>query len=128
MVRLPPVLTNGAGVYVNPTATGGSLEVTIAHSVLSQNGYGMIVETDGATPATNVAVYDTVADNNSDSGLIFIGTGAVRLRHSTLEGNQILGVDSRFATGNGAVYSYGDNSMAGNGADVFGPISSVTTR
>jgi hypothetical protein len=123
----------GAGVYVKPTS-GVQANVYINRTHFEKNGFGITADGSGGGAIGGV-VRDSVVSGNANTGITtFSGGTSITLvvQNSTIAGNNfglaasgpnagILVTRSAInynGTGVfGPVYSYGDNSLNGNGAD-----------
>jgi hypothetical protein len=102
---------NATGLFAEGFA--GNLHVSVAHSVFSHNNnFGILAQNNGG-PAF-VIVRDSTISNNANYGIQATGSNAIVLiGHSIISGNGT-GVGA-FSTG--AVDSYNDNYLNGNGTD-----------
>lgn len=137
-------VTNGAGgILLAPTASGAikaalrnvrvsnnsgngieigtpgltSVTLTVANSIISNNGGRIIANTGGAGSPARVMIVDSTIASNTNAGLSSSGGGAVvRISNVAITGNAT-GVN----TASGAsTNSYGNNHIDGNTADVAG--------
>jgi hypothetical protein len=106
---------NGEGVLANGALSTGSIAVTIAGSVISNNGAngGVSAFASSGQATTVIMVRDSTLSGNT-VGLQATGAAAVvRITRSTITGNS-----PGFATASGGqIVSFGDNSLAGNSPD-----------
>jgi hypothetical protein len=107
--------TNWGVLVQGGSAAAATASVTLCDSSASQNKNGVGVGTAGAR--ASLLARDVTASNNQSAGFLVSAGGAVlRLAHSAATGNRF-GV----AIGpGGAVESFGDNNLRGNGASVSG--------
>ncbi|MDQ0251690.1 hypothetical protein J2W22_003778 [Sphingomonas kyeonggiensis] len=106
----------GSGLQVDTvgnTATGGSI-VLVKNSVISSNPIGVLVNTPAGTTTAAVMIDSTGIFDNSNRGILAGGaTATVRVRNSTITGN-----NAGLQSGTGAVIrSYGNNALDGNSVD-----------
>jgi hypothetical protein len=111
------VIANGSNVGIRADTTGivGSvINMTVAGSVVTNNGLGLLARAPAATGTINAMVNGVHVTNNSVGGLSGNGSGAtVRVGSSVISGNGF-GV----ATSNAAILnSYGNNQLNGNTSD-----------
>jgi hypothetical protein len=126
---------SGAGIYINPSSgltgqvsidrshinnnyfgifadgrSGGIIKVTIGDSVVSGNTEDGIAAISSGSSVVFM-IDQTKVTGNSAAGLFADGSNAGMLaRNSTVYGNAI----GLYTGGGGALYSYGNNSVAGN--------------
>ncbi|MGH6812013.1 MAG: hypothetical protein ACREDM_06575 [Methylocella sp.] len=111
------VSDNGtASIEVIPL--GGSVQGALDHVSMNKAGLGIGVQSNG-----NVTVVGSIASNNAGSGFFTEGGGILRLAHSAATGNGIGVFNS-----SGTVVSAGDNFINGNGTDVSGTLTNVSTK
>jgi hypothetical protein len=89
-----------------------TINITVSDSVIANNGaYGILALANGATPVSIMVRNSTIANNNT--GLIANGNPAtLRVTRSTITGN----ATAWAVMSGGAVASYGDNNIDGNGS------------
>ena len=93
------------GLAVAGNGGGGSISVTVAHSVIS-NGAANGIEAQYVGAAVAVDVRDSAVTNNAGVGLQAASSNVIRVTRSKIAGN---------GTGwSGGVLSYGDNDIDGN--------------
>ena len=126
---------NGGGVFVKPTSTG-SARVTLDNVRLENNQFGMRVEggtqatvarssatgnaTNGfiavgtAVGAAQISLESTVASNNGSNGVRADQAGStIRLSNTLITNN----VGNGLSVNGGAIVSFGNNSVDGNGVN-----------
>ena len=116
------------GIFVNGAVSTGKINATVAESVAANNGSsGFNVASSSGQAATSLMVVRSVAANNG-AGISANSTASnatVRLSQSTVTGNnsgfQVIG-------GGGAVLSYSDNNIDGNGAGTETPTGALTKK
>jgi hypothetical protein len=126
--------STGAGIQVIPTA--GAVSGLLDRVVATRNVFGVAVDGTAGASGINITVNDSTISNNSQSGIIAV-TGAngagIMIGGTTVVNNAVgvqtagagavIRVGSSTITGNGtgvsggAVQSYGNNQLNGNGAD-----------
>ena len=100
-----------------------TINITFTDSVSADNGgSGIIVNSTGGTPVDIMVRNSTIANNGA--GLQVVGTGGstVLLTRSTITGNVYYG----WGISSGAVLSYADNNIDGNGAANTEPPNPLT--
>jgi hypothetical protein len=117
------------GVGVTPQATG-SAQGTLDHVSANKNGFGMFVDSLGASGGDFVTAVNSAATNNTNIGFaaqrnVTQKNGVLRLAHSVATGNGT-GVEIDV---NGTVFSFGDNDIHGNSiTDVRGTLTPVPKK
>ncbi len=123
---LSKVITNDnpKGIVVAATFTGGgSLNVTIVDSEVSNNGFGINAASASGNAATAVMLRNVVASNNNFVGLEADSTAILRVAHSVVTGNS-----TGLSTSGGTIFSYGDNDIDGNTNDNTGVLTKIPTH
>jgi hypothetical protein len=123
---LSKVITNNNpnGIVVAATFTGGgSLNVTIVDSEVSNNGFGINAASASGNAATAVMLRNVVASNNNFVGLKADSTAILRVAHSVVTGNS-----TGLSTFGGTIFSYGDNDIDGNTNDNTGVLTKIPTH
>jgi hypothetical protein len=94
------------------TTPAQTINITVSDSVSANNGgYGILALANGGTPVSIMVRNSTIANNNT--GLIANGNPAtIRVTRSTITGN----ATAWAVMSGGAVASYGDNNIDGNGS------------
>jgi hypothetical protein len=101
------------GFLVNGANSTGAVNATIANSAASNNQFGVTVEGSTAAAVTQVMVSSTVVNNNG-TGVFEDGANST----TYLTKNTIAGNTTAFnILSSGAVASFGDNDVKGNGND-----------
>lgn len=112
-VVLNRVRVGGSGVAFDGSVTTGSIKATVSHSVIAGTSGSGILAVESGSGTTNVMVDHTVSANNS-TGIKAQGAGAtIRIGDSTVAGNAT-GLETG---GGGTIASYGNNKVNGNGND-----------
>jgi hypothetical protein len=106
---------NRIGIVIDGGHSTGIVKATITNSLAHKNSQnGLQAVTSSGLAPVNLMVVNSIAANNGTFGILSSGEGAViRVRHSTITGNNI-GV---MGVGAGQLISFGDNSNAGNVTD-----------
>ena len=108
------VTSAGSGIIVNGSGGTGTLNATIADSVFSDNNYGVSADSFSGDAPTKVMVVRSTIANNKVDGVYEQGSNSVMyLAKSSISGNATAFVTPT----NGVIDSFGDNYIAGNGAD-----------
>jgi hypothetical protein len=104
---------SGAGFLINGANSTGAVNATIANGIASNNQDGVTVEGGSGAAVVQVMVSNTVINNN---GTAVFEDGANSTTYLTK--NTIAGNTTAFNVFNsGAVFSFGDNDVKGNGND-----------
>ena len=112
--------TNGIGLLLI-TATQ-TVNVTFTDSESANNASAGINGDSISGALTNILVRNSTIANNATDGLLTTGTGAtIRVTRSAITGNFI-----GWAANGGAVLSYGDNNIDGNGSANTEPPNPLT--
>jgi hypothetical protein len=114
---------SGSGFLVNGANSTGAVDVTIANGLASNNGAGVSTEGSPANANTQVMVVNSVVANNGTGIFEDGGNSTTYLEKTTIAGNTI----AINVTNSGALFSFGDNYVKGNGND-GGAISLVATK
>jgi hypothetical protein len=105
---------NEAGILVNGANSNANvkLRVTVADSMLSDNGiYGIYAGSGSGDASTFVMVRDTTISNTGGNAIFLLNDATVFVDRSTLSGN----IDAFGVAGSGSTLgSYGNNSTDGN--------------
>lgn len=133
------VRNNGQSIYAAIYINGGT--VSIDHCRVEKNGYGIVVDGDG-----QITISDSVISGNVQTGLWARERGYIYIENSMVTNNETgIGVGSGtvggvavvsntsivlnrygLSTAAGAIWSFGNNRLAGNGDDGsfenFGPV------
>jgi hypothetical protein len=138
----------GTGIQIAPTGTG-SVEVTVANTVLLNNTVGLRADSSATSGTTRVTVADSIASGAPFHGFSAVGTGGAismmlnRVTSTNNAGdgvravgpNALIRMGSSVVTGNGTgvsasggalLQSYGNNQLDGNGVE--GTVSTVSLR
>ena len=122
------------GISVDGSDTTGNVDVTIDDSAAVGGPSGLNANGDGfaansATGAANSTMYlDNVTANNCEAGVRASNEAIVRMTRSALTRNEF-GVDDASVVPPGAVYTFGDNDIAGNvGGDLNGALTPVAPQ
>jgi hypothetical protein len=106
---------NGNGIFIITFAGGGSTTIAISNSIVSNNsGYGFFVNNSAALA---VSIDNTEVSGNA-IGIERSGTTTVTLGRSVITANSLYGV---LNDTNSPFFSYKDNRINENGADISGP-------
>ena len=141
--------SDGDGIDINPNGSG-STNAIFDHVQLVNNGVGggggsgLIVS---AAQPVNITFTDSVSANNGTNGIYaFVGAINIMVRNSTIANNGVNGLEAgaettirvtrSTITGNGtgwlndsgAVLSYGDNNIDGNGSVNTAPPNPLTYK
>jgi hypothetical protein len=112
--------TNGIGLLVI-TATQ-TVNLTVTDSACANNASAGINGDSISGALTNILVRNSTIANNGTDGLLTTGAGAtIRVTRSAITGNFI-----GWAANGGAVLSYGDNTIDGNGSANTEPPNPLT--
>ena len=137
-----------AGLAIQPAA--GITKIQIGQTLISDNGNGMLIQPQGSAAIQGILNHVS-AENNAQAGIGVIGTaGGALTKITSIESSatnngtgfgsliSVLRLARSSATengkgvdvgGSGAVETFGDNNIRGNGTDFFGiPPTVVTTR
>jgi hypothetical protein len=118
---------SSGGTSVDGSSTTGNVDVTIADS----SALGNIAGDDGfraisATGAANTTMFlDNVTANNFNVGIHANNKAIVRMTRSAITKNTT-GVTDSGIVSPGAVYTFGDNDIAGNQVPVSGALTPVS--
>jgi hypothetical protein len=111
------VIANSGNVAVRADISGNAgavVSLTIAHSVLSNDGVGVLAKAPAGTGTVTVMVNNSTIDQNGNIGIFANGPGAtVRVGNSTITGSAT-GV---ITSAGGTINSYGNNLLDGNTAN-----------
>jgi hypothetical protein len=106
---------NGNGIFIITFAGGGSTTIAISNSIVSNNiGYGFFVNNSAALA---VSIDNTEVSGNA-IGIERSGTTTVTLGRSVITANSLYGI---LNDTNSPFFSYKDNRINENGADIQGP-------
>jgi hypothetical protein len=105
------VTNNSIGLSLN------EVQGTLDHFVTNLNANGIIMGRD-----VLVTAVDSVAANNTGTGISTGGGSVLQLAHTTVTGN-----GTGVTIGNVGV-SFGDNHISGNGTNLTGPLTKVGTQ
>jgi hypothetical protein len=108
------------GIQINTVAGNGLTTVAISNSIVSNNpSYGIAIADDNegssSLPVLTVSIDNTAINGNGDTGLLAEDTPKILLGRSVITGNDVglLNLTTLF-------YTYKDNRINGNRADVSG--------
>jgi hypothetical protein len=102
-----------AGIYVDGTnaAPAATIDAAVTASVLGSNTYGIVSRTGASNASDFILVRDSTLAGNLTGVGAYGGGATVDLTHSALTGN----ATAFDITAPGAIGSYGDNAVDGNG-------------
>jgi hypothetical protein len=101
-----------------------TINMTVSDSVSANNGgSGISANATGGTPAISIMVRNSTIANNANDGLATGDFTTIRVTRSTITGN-----GTGWAASSGAVLSYGDNNIDGNGSANTEPPGPLTYK
>jgi len=123
--RVQAIGNGGFGFFIDGSNSTGAVNVTIAHSTATNNRKsGVLGESNVGKAPTQVMVSSSVLSNNSENGVEDSGMNST----TYLARNTVVGNTTAFGVfSNGALFSFGDNDIKGNGND-GSAISLVSTK
>jgi hypothetical protein len=111
---------NNLGIEINAgLSSGGSITANVSESNISGNGSGIGVTSFMGEAVAKVTLFHSVVANSPQTGIASSGTTAtVTVAQSVVTGNVFAGWDISLG---GALQTYQDNYITGNGANVGTP-------